>query len=847
MPAVNHKLVEIALAHVPTGEFEKFVNTFLAPILGPDFIPMGGVHDGGADAFRDLGLYETRRPGTFYQTSIQENHKAKITHTVKRLREVGRDPKTLIYVTAQFVKLLDQDELSLSNDTDVFVRIRDAGWITGNINHSPATIAAFESYLRPHLSFLGTIGGATVVEHSRHLDSRAICVFLGQETERRSSNSTLIESVSDSLILWALEGTDPERPLFATRDQIIRKVVDILPSARYFIRPQLNGRLEILSSKGNPTGREIRWYKKEDKFCLPYETRLLVQQENIEDELLKVQVLKEFEARAQSFTPEVCPRTVARVALRAVELTFEARGLELATFLERDVGDYEDLSISDQVDIAIQDASLGGMDAVVAKESTLSVIRRSFYDSTRCERTYFGKLARSYSLLFCLRAEPRIVEYFQSMSGSLILLVGTDILIRALSERYLRAEDQMTCNMLNLLRDVKADLVLTEPVVEEIYTHLRNTDLEFQLDFKEVEQYVDAEIARHSSKILIRAYFYARLHPVEGVSPPTGWGNFVGQVCDYGRLRTNMGREQIRKYLSERFGMKCVLTADLEEVVSGEEVQMLTEVLKELRPNTRRELIENDAKMALAVYGKRESLKEQNKTNPYGYRTWWLTQESIVRKATVALVEKRGAQYIMRPEFLLNFIALSPTMSEVRSAYKDVFPTLLGVKLGNRMRPDLFHGIMEKAREAMGVDDARARVMMEDYSNKLKGDFFKQRPNMKLNLKNKRAMQRPHRSRMDCPSQAGRSPSPSTSDTVAQPASRYPPRIGAITPSSETTTARAASSSALRLWARSARSRPCEGDDEAPRRRRHRGRSSAKRHSHRLVLTTATPSSVIRS
>ena len=38
-----------------------------------------------------------------------------------------------------------------------------------------------------------------------------------------------------------------------------------------------------------------------------------------------------------------------------------------------------------------------------------------------------------------------------------------------------------------------------------------------------------------------------------------------------------------------------------------------------------------------------------------------------------------------------------------------------------------------------------------------------------------------------------RCPSPSTSDTVAQPASRYPPLIGAITPSSETTTARAAS------------------------------------------------------
>ena len=282
----------------------------------------------------------------------------------------------------------------------------------------------------------------------------------------------------------------------------------------------------------------------------------------------------------------------------------------------------------------------------------------------------------------------------------------------------------MTCNMLNLLRDANADLILTEPVVEEIYTHILNTDREFELDFKEVEKYVNAEIARHSSKILIRAYFYARLHPIEDVSPPRGWGDFIGQVCDYRRLRTNMGREQIRKYFSERFGMTYVPTSDLEKNVSDEEVQLLTEVLKDLRPNTRLELVENDAKMALAIYGKRESLGERYKANAYGYRTWWLTQEIIVRKATTTLVENKGAQYIMRPEFLLNYIAFSPTMSEVRNAYKDVFPTLLGVKLGNRMRPELFHGIMEKAREAMGVDDARARVMMEDYSNRLKGDNF---------------------------------------------------------------------------------------------------------------------------
>ena len=215
-----------------------------------------------------------------------------------------------------------------------------------------------------------------------------------------------------------------------------------------------------------------------------------------------------------------------------------------------------------------------------------------------------------------------------------------------------------------------------------------------------------------------------------------------------GCVRTWAGNK-IRKYFSERFGMTYVSIADLEKDVSGEEVQQLTEVLKELRPNTRLELIENDAKMALAIYGKRENLGERYKANPYGYRTWWLTQETIVRKATITLVDNKGAQYIMRPEFLLNFIALSPTMSEVRNAYKDVFPTLLGVKLGNRMRPDLFHGIMEKAREAMGVDDARARVMMEDYSNKLKGDYFKE---YEVELGVQRTRQRPVRWLVDCPS-----------------------------------------------------------------------------------------------
>ena len=330
------------------------------------------------------------------------------------------------------------------------MRIRDAGWIVANINHSPATIAAFRSFLEPHLSFLAGIGGATFIENPRHLDSRAVCVFLGQEVEMRRSKSKLIESVSDSLILWSLEGTDPDKGILATREDIVRRIEEVLPTAKHFIRGVLNERLMQLSSKNNPTGREIRRYKKKDQFCLSYEIRQLVEQENIEDESLKARVLGDFEAYSQELSEDISPRTTAHVAHRAIELTFERQGLELAVFLEKKAGEYEELSISDQVDEALQEARLIGEKAVITKEVALATIRRAFYESTEEQRRYFSKLSRTYSLLFLLRADPRIVEYFQSMSSTLVLFVGTDILIRALSERYLREEDQMTCNMLRI-------------------------------------------------------------------------------------------------------------------------------------------------------------------------------------------------------------------------------------------------------------------------------------------------------------------------------------------------------------------------------------------------------------
>ncbi|MGO6970131.1 hypothetical protein [Rhizobium ruizarguesonis] len=728
MSLIDLKLATIALDHAKGSDFENFFHAFYPALAGINFVPLGGTHDRGADAFQDDRVFETEsgRVGTFYQATIQEDHRAKVRQTIKRLREVGREPKTLQYFTSQTVPVIEQEEEMLSAELDVDIKIRDRKFIIGRINHSDETKAAYASFLAPNLSFLTELGGATTIEASPNFAARTMCVFLGQEIDRRRGKSELLEAVTDSLILWALEDTDPAKGIFLNRAEILARIEKALPSAKHFVRGSIDHRLNVMTDKGNATGREIRWYKKEDKFCLPFETRAMVEKENTEDEYMKLSVLDLYAERAAEFLSNedtLAPEKVAKIAHRALELTFEKEGLELATFLtgEKDENSYP--AISDQVDSAIDEAGLNGASAVLAKEVALGVLRKAFYSSEEYERLYYGKLSRTFSLMLTLRNEPKVVEYFKGMSGNFVLLIGSDIIIRALSERYLPEADQMTVNMLRILRASGSKLLLTRMVADEVQSHLKGTDYEFINWFAELEPYMTPELVRHCKKILVRAYFYARFDRSNNARP-AGWKSFLGQFCDYADLhRTEKARDQIKGYLIEKFGFDYLDDEDLSLLTDDSEVAALAAKFKSIK--SEEVLALNDARQILAVYGKRREMREGHKPNPYGYRSWWLTHETKVRHATADLIHQKGSQYIIRPEFILNFISLSPKMEEVRASYNAIFPTLLGVRLANRMREDIFHDVMGRAKEMKSVDDARAKVMMAEMSNRLKGDNFK--------------------------------------------------------------------------------------------------------------------------
>ncbi|HVJ35181.1 MAG TPA: hypothetical protein VND94_18870 [Terriglobia bacterium] len=726
MPTINTRLVEVALTDIGGADFENFFHEFYVEFGGADYIPLGGMHDGGADAF-ESPIYEKAGKATvFYQASVEEDAPGKIRRTVTRIRKFGRTPRTLTYFSSRDIPNADLLEENLSEELDITVRIRARKWISVNINKSHVTQAAFENHLLPRTAFLQEIGAPHLIERAPIPNATAICVFLGQEIDRRRSNSDLLTSIVDSLILWSLGDTDPQQGKFLTAQEIVAKIEAALPTAKKFIRGSIKGRLDALSSKRNNYGREITRYK-QVKYCLPFSTRELIKNENIEDEGLRIAVLDGFRQRAAEYAAKeglpISTDDTADLAMSTIQRVFEREGLQFAQFFADGAGDVG-ANVADRIDDTLAEAQIGGGAAIDIKAGLISILRPAFYQSSPSEREYFGKLSRTYALLFSLRVDPEIINYFRGMSSKFVLYVGADLLIQSMSERYLRQEDQMATNMLRIVREAGSTLILGEPSLEEVKGHLIATDTEFRALFAPIEAFVDKEHARHASKPLIRTYFYSKLSPLDNIRPPAGWKSYLGMFCSYDELHSEKGKQELKLYLLDKYQMQFESNDDLAALVDNDDV---TKLAKKIRPNKRDEILAiNDARQILAVYGKRAKLGEEHRPNPFGYKTWWLTHESFVRQHTGELVAAHnGAQYILRPEFLLNFIALSPKMEEVRQAYREIFPSILGMTLSNRMRENVFKDVLKRVRDIQDNDPSRMKVIMADLANKLKSDQFK--------------------------------------------------------------------------------------------------------------------------
>lgn len=722
---VHPDLIKVALEKVEGFAFERFAQDFLSGLEGRDFVPIGGVKDGGAD-----GLYECGRDRVYYQFTRQENHRDKIRKTVKRLQDFGRVVKTIYYLSPRVIPHIDKEEDLLTDELDVFVKIRDRKYISSHINDSMGTISAYINHLSVYTQFLEHVARSNDTSVSLHVQDPSAFVFLQHEVTNRLGNRKLVHSLTDSMILWALSDTDPDKGILITEDQIRGRIFDRFPWALKLLKGHIRQRLDKLRTK-DEAGREVRWYKKEQKYCLPYETRLVIKKENQSDESLKINFIEELKLLAANLfnADDGEYQAVAELTSDVVHSIFEKQGLLFAHFLSSDEGNKAPPVVADCIDDAIINAGISGSSIEKYREYIETIIRRIFYHSSPSQREYLTDLSRTYVLLFTLQAEPRIIEYFSTMSASFRLFLGSDIIVKALSERYLDREDRVARNLLKMAADSGMSMLLSECVLEEVYTHIRGTYYEFINYFSEVEPYITREVARNSGKILIRSYFYAKQ---EGLIK--SWKSYLGQFITYSNIERPEGREELKRYLLSAYNLSFVENTELESVSSESIVRTLAGAMLESEDKKNEELAYNTALQVYGIYGLRSKHKETSTSAEYGLKTWWMTNQSRVLRHTANVIKQKGSKYIMRPEYILNFIAMSPNCEQVRESFKSIFPSVFGIQLGHRLRDDVFRQVMSDVRKWKDFEPGRITALMSDLSDKLKSDRSK-RYNHKLDSK----------------------------------------------------------------------------------------------------------------
>lgn len=244
---IDKKAFEYAIKKIDDGYiFENFGLNFLSAVQGHDFIPVGGTKDKGVDGYQHIYSRENNQK-IVYQLSTEQTFESKLCDTLEKLKRNNVTVDRLYYVTNRKLYNTDKVVEDLYDRYKTPISIMDVQWFVSNANHILPTIRAYQAYVDTYLHEF-TRPGKTQVVANLDSDSR-LYVFLSQQFNSRTDEFKLDDLLADTLILYALEGTDPDIEIFKTRNEIKEAIKKYIKFDPQLLEKKINERLETLSTK----------------------------------------------------------------------------------------------------------------------------------------------------------------------------------------------------------------------------------------------------------------------------------------------------------------------------------------------------------------------------------------------------------------------------------------------------------------------------------------------------------------------------------------------------------------------------------------------------------------------
>lgn len=711
---VDKDAFEYAVSKIDDGYiFEIFGNDFLSATLGYEFIPVGGTKDKGVDAFQHI-FTRSKSEKHIFQLSTEFDHIGKIYGTIEKLKKNGIDFDRLVYVTNRKINNAERLIDEVFEKLKIHLTIYDIRWFSTHSNQSEKTIKSYQIFVDTYLHEYSKPGHYQTIAN---LDSDSrLYVFLGQQFDDNRVDLKLDDLLADTLILYALEGTDPDKENLKNEIQIKDSIKKYLKFDPQLIDQKISERLRFLTKKPN---KKINFHTKELAYCLPYETRTEIEQRNLKDEILFNSFFQETQETIKKYFVDVDVRVkdIESLITKVFNKIFLRQGLEFSNFvLKGDSNSVMEQNLNDVISSAVDESSVIISNKEKVKTALHLAIRDIVYNGSENQLRFLKSLSNTYLMMFLLQWEPKLSTYFQTLASSLKVFVDNSIIIPALSEYYLEEGNRRHWNLLIGAKKAGISMFINETLLSELVAHLRMVRNKYYSLFNQMEMYYsnDEYELLFIDEILIRSYFYAK-----SKNQINDFDSFIETFVD-SELKT--AKEELIVYLKETFGITYISNEMWDIKIDEDEKAKLAETLSHKKDVDIK--ADNDAEMMLAIYHLRNKNGESSDSGIFGYKTWWLSKDTSTYKALLQCFgqDKYPVSCYIRPDFIYNYIALKPTSEEVNNAFNEIFPTMLGVNLSYHMPKEVSQTVQSKIKEYHLKPAVRVKQTLKILSDKLKSD-----------------------------------------------------------------------------------------------------------------------------
>lgn len=704
-------LLKVALLKTHSGtygfQFEEFIQTLLGCEYGNDAVPSSPFKDGGIDGFferidGDMVFSLANKLTTIVQISTAEDTELKIRKTLTDLKKRKIDLKTLFYFTSREVSNLDVKEEALEEEYNVRVKIKTATQIA--IQYSKECPEACKRFNTNMLGFQSS-------DSKRYLqiDYTSLYLHIWQHHSNAKEMDDLKTNITDGLIIWALRNTDPKTNEFLTEKAIYEAIEEEFPSAKQVIKSIISNRIKVLSKNRTELKRQQVIQKHKNMYCLPYETREeymhIEERNNALFELVKNSFSKKFKDNGIQNEEKVSQ--LNELALYTIKSLFEKYGMDFYHYLE----DADAKSLIFNVDDAVKKSIEDDFETGAYSTNDIRIVSNALLDvisnPDQNESELLNNLKHLFILHILMKNDMKLATLFNTAADDLVLYVNSDIIIRAITERYVEKSKQKYRNILKFLNETKSELRVTQFTINEIVYNIRAADWEYKNHIQQNEQYFDSYTARMLPKIMNRAYLYSKFE--EKVNT---WEKFISNFCTYSTLHKPEYKafEEIRNYVIESFGLKYLSEDVLQKNIEYKTLETLT---KKLTPYKKtEEIAKGVVATVLNIKRDRELNEELSHNSIFTYKTWWLTEEN--RSYNILKTSLAERKFAMRPDFIIDTLMMTPSIKDIQKSYTKTFTTTLGMQMTKRINKDTLAIVMKEIKDLSEYEAPRIKAMFRD-------------------------------------------------------------------------------------------------------------------------------------